>query len=261
VNLAGILGLVFVILSGGLVVVFIFAGRDRSFRYFRTIPAYTRFRRAVGLAVEAGTRLHVALGRGGVTDNEIAPALVGLTVQERVARAASVSDRPPISTTGNGALGILSRDTFSGAYRALGAEDQYDPTRGRVVGLTPFAYAAGALSVIHDEQISANILIGHMGSEAAFLAEAAERSGSLSVMGVDNLPGQAVLFATAQEPLIGEEVFAGGAYLGAGPAHEASLRAQDLLRILIILFILVGSLMTFLGLDRQLEMIMMGLTS
>lgn len=57
-------------------------------------------------------------------------------------------------------------------------------------------------------------MIGNFGSEAALINEAAERSGSLTLAGTDTIPGQAVLYATAQEPLIGEEVFAGGNILG-----------------------------------------------
>jgi hypothetical protein len=47
--------------------------------------------------------------------------------------------------------------------------------------------------------------------------------------------------------LIGEELFAAGAYVGAGASHEASLHVQDILRWLIILAILVGSLLKIVG--------------
>lgn len=258
-NLIGILGAVFVVLGFGLVIVFAVAGRNRPGQHLREIGAFTRLRKAVGLAVESGTRMHISLGRGDISGVEAAPALVGLSMQERVARAASVSDRPPISTTGNGALGILSRDTYSQAYRSMGAEAQFDPISGRVVGLTPLSYAVGTIPVVHDEQISANLVVGHLGSEIAFTNEAAERSGSLTVAGTDNLAGQAVLYASAQEPLIGEEVFAGGAYLGAGPTHESSLRAQDVLRMLVIVIILAASLLKLTGIDRQILDVLAGI--
>jgi hypothetical protein len=45
--------------------------------------------------------------------------------------------------------------------------------------------------------------------------------------------------------LIGEELYAVGAYLKTGPIHIASLRAQDLLRWVIILAILLGSILKF----------------
>jgi hypothetical protein len=253
VNLTGILAFVFLVLGAGLVIGFALAGRKRPRRQFRDIPAFTRLRRSVGLAVEAGTRLHIALGRGDILGIEFGSGLVGLAMQDRIARAASVSDRPPVSTSGNGALGILSRDTFTGAYRSLGAEGQFDPTLGRVVGLTPVSYAAGVMPVVHDEQVSSNLLLGNFGLESALITEAAERSGSLTVAGTDLLQGQAVLYAAAQEPLIGEEVYSGGAYLNAGPVHDASLRAQDILRFLIILLLLTGALLRFLGIDQPLQ--------
>jgi hypothetical protein len=250
VNLTAIFGFVFVVLSVGLVIILAAAGRSRTGRSLREIPAFARLRRSVGLAVESGTRLHISLGRGDLTGMEGASALVGLAMQERIARAASISDRPPVATAGNGAIGVLSRDTFSASYRAIGASEQLDPTLARVVGLTPMSYAAGAVPVIHDENITANILWGHMGSEAALINEAAERTGSLTIAGTDHIPGQAVLYAAAQEPLIGEEVFAGGAYLGAGRIHEASLRMQDLLRLLIIFLILGSLVLRLVGLDQ-----------
>ncbi len=248
-NLTGIVGLVFVLLFFGLIVVLAVTGRNRSGPQLREIPAFARLRKAVGLAVEAGTRLHISLGNGPLTGLQGASALMGLNVLGRIARAASISDRPPVATSGDGTLTILTQDTLRGAYQALGAEGQYEHTSGRLTGLTPFSYAVGTMPVIRDEQVSANVLIGHFGSEVALINDAAEQSGSLTIAGTDSLPGQAVLYASAQEPLIGEEVFAGGAYLGSGGIHEASLRTQDLLRILVVLFILATAILRLFGLD------------
>jgi hypothetical protein len=248
-NLTGIVGLIFVLLFFGLIIVLAVAGRNRPGLQLREIPAFARLRKAVGLAVEAGTRLHVSVGSGPLSGLQGASALIGLNVLGRIARAASISDRPPVATSGDGSLAILTQDTLRGAYQALGAEGQYEHTSGRMTGLTPFSYAAGTLPVIFDEQISANVLIGHFGSEVALITDASERSESLTIAGTDNLPGQAVLYATAHEPLIGEEVFAGGAYLGSGAIHEASLRTQDLLRILVILFIIATAILRLLNLD------------
>jgi hypothetical protein len=250
VDLAPILGLIFTLVMTGLVVFFFTAGRDRFGRNFREIPAFTKLRQAVGIAVEAGTRLHISVGRGGITGPESAPAFAGMTMLDRVARAASVSDRPPVATSGDGALTILTQDTLRGSYRALGVESHYDPTSGRVVGLTPFSYAAGALPVVYDEQIAANLLNGHFEGEVGLINEAAERKGSLVIAGSESITGQAVIYATASDPLIGEEAFTGGAYLGAGPMHDASLHAQDVMRWVLIVLILAGSVIKLFGLDQ-----------
>ena len=80
------------------------------------------------------------------------------------------------------------------------------------------------------------------------IADATEQNGGLSLAGSDSIPAQAVLLATAQEPLIGEELYAAGAYTGVHPIHKASLRAQDILRWLVMGVILVGSGLKLLGL-------------
>jgi hypothetical protein len=56
-----------------------------------------------------------------------------------------------------------------------------------------------------------------------------------------------VLFASTQDELIGEELFATSAYLGAGVSHRASLTLQDLLRWLVILTLLGGTVAKILG--------------
>jgi hypothetical protein len=55
------------------------------------------------------------------------------------------------------------------------------------------------------------------------------------------------LYAAAQEPLIGEELYAGGAYLGSGLMHLASLRTQDIFRWVIVAIILLGAIAKLVG--------------
>ncbi len=113
--------------------------------------------------------------------------------------------------------------------------------------MTPFSYAAGALFPILDEDVSANILVGGFDAEVGLLTDTAERKNSFTLAAADSLPAQAILYASAQEPLIGEELYAAGAYTQAGRAHIASLYVQDILRWLIVLVILGGAVMKLLA--------------
>jgi hypothetical protein len=244
----GILGLVFVLVFLALIVLFVVYERSHQGRPLRPIPAFDRIRREIGLAVEAGKRLHITLGRGSITGQEAGSALIGLQVLERISRTASISDKPPVATSGDGSLAILSQDTSQAVLRSTGGESQFDPATGRLAGLTPFAYAAGTIPVILDEQVAATIVAGHFGSEVALITDAADRNGSMTLAGSDNLSAQAVIYATAAEPLIGEELYAAGAYLNAGPAHQASLRAQDIIRWVLVGVILTGAALKLIGL-------------
>jgi hypothetical protein len=172
---------------------------------------------------------------------------------EKLSSSASTGDKPPIVTSGEGALGVLAQDTLRGTYQRIGLSEQFDPISSQVVGLTPFSFAAGTLSLVSDEKTGANLLAGNFGSEVALITDAGDRSDTLTLAGTDNLPAQSILFATAHEPLIGEELYAGGAYLDAGPMHDASLKAQDILRWVLVIVIVLGIAANILGLD---EMIM-----
>ena len=228
-------------------IIFNLLERRPSGYQLRRVSAFTRLSRAIGLSVEDGSRLHLSIGRGSLTGPESAAALAGLSMLERIAHRIGVSDRPAVVTSGDGALSILSRNTLKSAYKAIEEEAQYDPNAGRLSGITPFSYVAGTLPLIFDEQVSTNVIAGHFGGEVALLTDAGERSGSLTLGGTDSLPGQAVLYATAQEPLIGEELYAGGAYLCAGGMHIASLRVQDIFRWILVLVILLGSIAKLAG--------------
>jgi hypothetical protein len=240
-----IVALIFVLVFFGLMLGVAFLSRKREAPGLREIPAFKRLQRAIGLAVEDGSRLHVSLGRGQMLSRQSAIGYVGLSILDRIGRSTSISDRPPVATSGEGSLGILSQDSQRAAAKYLGVES--DPMWGRVTGLTPLSYAAGTLSFIEEEEIGANLLIGSFGNEVALITDAAERKEGMTLGGTDNLTGQAVLFAAAQEPLIGEETYAGGAYLGAGRMHTASLYAQDILRWVLIGLILIGALLKLFG--------------
>jgi hypothetical protein len=214
---------------------------------FRPIEAYERLNRAVGLSVESGTRLHISLGRGNLFTSRGASALAALAMLRKLSERTSLSDRPPVVTSGDASLAILSQDTLQAGYRAAAAEEQYRFSTGRLTGLTPFSYAAGTIPVTRDENVSTNIFLGDFGPESALLVEAAERENSTVIAASDNISAQSVFYVSSPDPLIGEELFAAGAYVGAGVTHEASLTVQDILRWLIIVAILIGSLLKLVG--------------
>ncbi|HSG25618.1 MAG TPA: DUF6754 domain-containing protein [Anaerolineales bacterium] len=230
-----------VVTFAGLMVVIYLIIQQREERHLRDIPSFYRLKGTVELAVEDGTRIHVAIGRGDVLSPRGAAALVGLSMLREISMVASESDYPPLATAGDGLLGILAQDTMRSTARALNLT-RTNADMGRVTGLTPFSYSAGVMPLIFDENVSSNLLIGSFSNEVALITSAGERSQTRTLAGTDNLPGQAILYATAHEPLVGEEMYAGGAYLGAGPMHEASLHTQDVIRWITIGLIIVFSI-------------------
>lgn len=240
------LGLALAALSG----LFLFVlSRVRQARLprLRAIPAVARLYRFFGLSVEDGTRLLVGLGGQSLLARNAGAALAGLSLLRELSLKASVSDRPPMAVAGESALAFLAQDTLEAGCRAVGAGEFFQPVMGRLAGMTPFSSAAAAIPMLGDEQVSLAALAGNFGVEAGLLSEAADRSRVLLIGGTSDPAGQSVLYATAPEALIGEELFAAPVYLAGTPGMAASLTLQDILRWLVILGLLLGSSLKILG--------------
>jgi hypothetical protein len=239
----------FFLVAGSATLLLIFTILKRkSAPTFREIGAFVQLRKAVNQAVEDGSRLHVSLGHGSLTSTRGAAGLAGLSALGHLADQTSTSDRTPIATSGEGGLTVLSREVLQASFLKATAGGHFDDSGARLTGLTPFSYAAGTLPVMHDEHVSANILLGDIGVEAGLLSEAAERQDCFLLAASDSLPAQAVLYASAREPLIGEELYAAGEYIHHSPMHAASLKIQDILRWVLIVSILLGAFLKLAGL-------------
>ena len=238
-----------IILACALLLFAITLWRRKSPATLREIPALSRLNRILGLSIEDGTRLHISLGSGSLLDARGGSALAGLSMLRHIAENTSVSDKPSVASAGDPTLGLLTQDTLQAGYQAAGVEESYMPTAGRVTGLSPFGYAAGAMSILQNENVSANIMIGHFGPEVGLLTETSDRENVTMIGASDDLTGQAVLFANTPDALIGEELFAASAYLEAGASHVASLTVQDILRWFVILALLGGTVAKLLGMQ------------
>ncbi len=252
-----IIGLGVVVVFAGLIGFFTAraARRRGAPAVLRRIDAFHTLPQTVGQAVETGRRLHLSLGTGSLGNASTAATLAGVTVLDQISAAAAVSDKPLIVTSADGATMLLAQDTLRNVYARQNALGRYDPYSSQAVGLTPISYGAAQTTLQKDEAVAGTILIGSVGTEAVLLAEAAHRQGVTTLAGSDNPATQAVLFASADHPLIGEDLFAGGAYIGGAPAHVGSLQAQDILRLLIAGAIVAGVIFqTVSDLPRLLEL-------
>ncbi|MGQ0602898.1 MAG: DUF6754 domain-containing protein [Anaerolineales bacterium] len=214
----------------------------------REVDALQSLPGMVGAAVESGKRLHLSLGNGALGQSDTATVLAGLTAASQIAAVAVVSDKAPLVTTTDGAAMLLAEDVMKSVYVEQNAADRYEGDVARVAALSPASFGAAMTTLVSDEAVSGNVLIGPVGAESVLLAEAGRRAGATTLAGTDNVAAQAALFAAADHSLIGEDVYATGAYLSREDAHVASLQAQDIIRWLLVAVIVGGALARTLGL-------------
>ncbi|MHB1481660.1 MAG: DUF6754 domain-containing protein [Bellilinea sp.] len=247
ISFVEVAGLVLILAAAGIMIWYRIMINKKGNPEFRQMAAFDRLKKAVGLAVEDGSRIHVTLGKSSLTQASNPSALAALATLDRIGSYASMSDRPPIATSGDGGLALLSQDTLKAVYRGANAPEMYDPNRVYMSGITPLSYIAGTLPIVTDEDVSAHVMIGNFGPEIGLLTEAATAEGAFTLAASDSLPAQAVIYASAEEPLIGEELFAAPAYLKPSAAHSASIKTQDFLRWGVIGVLIAGSILKLVG--------------
>jgi hypothetical protein len=222
------------------------AVRTRYPASFRKIEAINRLKRAIGMSVEDGSRLHISLGSAQLTDPSNPSALIGLSTLHRVGQLTSTSDLPPVVTTGSGSLMVLSQDALKLISVETNTQALYDPNQASMAGATPFSYAVGTMESLSNIGVNGNVLIGNFGTEAGLLCETLDK-GRVSITGSDSITAQSIFFAVTQDTLIGEELFALPAYLAVNPAHQASLRVEDIFRIVTGSALIAGSVLKIMG--------------
>lgn len=208
----------------------------RPIRAFAALPAL------VDEAIESDRTVHVSFGNAGVGAETTLTALVGAEALQALAERAAIGDRSPVVTLSD-PLGLaLAQDSLRRAYIARGVPGRFDNMAAMWLPQGPgsLAFAAGAASLASDERASANVLIGRFGAEMVVIGEMGARREMTQVAGSDVLEGQAVAYAVSEMPLIGEEMFVGGAYLSRDPVKRGGVLAQDALRIGVIVVVVVS---------------------
>lgn len=242
-----LIGLMIIGLAAALMLVFTAQAR-RSPLPMRPIKAMEHLARAVGLTVEDGRRIHISFGRGEFLDSHAASTVTNTGLLKEVLKRSAGSDRPPSITSGDGLSTLLAVDTLYSSRQGGISSDRIDARRGRLAGTSPMSYAAGVLPALQSEQTSMLVAGGMLGAEISLIIDTAEDE-SVNILAASDSPvGQAVAFASPVDVLLGEEIFGLPAYLNPGSIYAGSLLAQDALRWILILFLIMGAILRAIGL-------------
>jgi len=213
----------------------------------RPIKAFDHLTQAMGRAAESGRPIHVGLGTGGVGDATTVESMAALTLLDQLAQKAAAYDAQPLVTTADPVLMIAAGDRVRQWYARHHFLDGFDAARIRLVAPDRTAYAAGVADMLGNESLSGSVLLGAFGDEYLLMGEVGARQGYAQVAGATDPTVLPVVLATSDQPLLGEEIFASGAYLGKLPAHVGSLFTQDWMRVFLVLIILIGVAVKSLG--------------
>jgi hypothetical protein len=234
---------------GGLILLLLFAilqfiliARFRTARrppHFRAISAFHLLRGQMGRAVESGRELHVSIGTGGVSGDDAATTLAGLALAESLANEATASGIAPIVTTADPTSALLAEDAVRRPYVRQGNLSEFPRGAARLTAMNPTQYAAATMDSLNHEPVLTNIMAGVFGAEAGLIDQAAHNNDLPQLFGAADPRALAVMTTSTDNVLMGEEMYAAKAYLRVQTPHLASLRAADIVRIVIAILIVI----------------------
>jgi hypothetical protein len=212
--------------------------------YIRRIAGLNAVDEAIGRATELGRKVIFVPGIQSVSDIQ---TIAALAILGHVARASArygtdldCPNRDPFTF-------VSARETVRSAFLAEGRPDLFREEMVNYVTYDQFAYTAAVSGRMVRERPAANFLIGHFFAESLILAETGQSTGAIQIAGTAD-PSQLPFFvASCDYTLIGEELYAAGAYLSREPVLLGSIRGQDIAKALLLLFGLVGIVAATLG--------------
>ncbi len=238
--------LCWVLLSSG-VVIFFTVRSSRWQRQLRLIPGLKAIEEAVGRSTELGKPMVFTTGWGG--DIQRPTTLAALNLLKFIAAKAAAYGTRIIFPTHDPVIAETAREILKVAYAEQGHSDLFRDSDVVFVSPSQFGYAAGVDGIVARSQPGALFLLGTFEGEALILAETGNMSGALQIAGTDSTIQLAFFIVACDYTLIGEELYTASAYLSDDKRIKASMLAQDTLRLLMLILLLVLPVAALLGLN------------
>jgi len=212
--------------------------------YIRKIAGLDALDEAVGRSTEMGKPLLYVPGLSTMSD---VATIASINILERVAKKTAeygvrllVPNRSPIVLT-------VIKQVVKEAYNAVGRPDLFRDEDIMFVSDDQFAFASGVSGIMAREKPGTNLFIGMFWAESLILAESGSATGAIQIAGTDAITQLPFFITACDYTIIGEELYAASAYLSEEPILVGSVKAQDLLKIIILGMLMVGSIFFLLG--------------
>jgi len=205
--------------------------------YIRKIAGLSALDEAVGRATEMGKKMFYIPGIMSLSEIQ---TIASLSILSYVAKQAAVygaflevPNTDPLTFT-------AARETVKQAYMEAGKPDQFKEEMVTYITYDQFAYAASVSGKMVRERPATNFLIGSFYAEALIFAETGQSIGAIQIAGTADVT-QLPFFVTACDyTLMGEELYAASAYLSREPVLLGSIKAQDMVKAILLAITGIG---------------------
>lgn len=212
--------------------------------FIRRIAGLDAIDEAIGRATEMGKPIFYVPGIGGMSSiSTIASAFILGEVSKKVAQYDSQIKVPhfdPVVMT-------VCKEVVKQSYMEAGRPDSYREDINHFVSQDQFSYAASVDGMISREKPAACFYMGHFMAESLLLAEVGATSGAIQIAGTDVEHQLPFFFTACDYTLIGEELYAAGAYLSKEPMLLSALKVQDFGKLFVMVSVFFGMILVAIG--------------
>ena len=214
--------------------------RGRRDYPMREIGGLKAIEEAIGRATEMARPLLFTPGWGG--DIQRPTTIASMNILSRVAETTARYDCELIYPTHDPVIMSVAQEVIRESYARAGHPDRVREDNIMYVSPSQFGYAAAVDGLIARKRPASVFLLGTFEAESLILAETGNTIGAIQIAGTDSTIQLAFFIVACDYTLIGEELFAASGYLSGDQSILSSVRAQDILKILIVIIIILATI-------------------
>lgn len=233
--------LIATLIFGMLVFIMINQAKQGKDLFVRPIAGIQEIDNAIGRATEMGKPILFVPGLSGISD---VATLAGLAILGRVAKKSAEYDTRILVPVRDYLVLPIAQEIVKEAHYEAGRPDTYDKGSVFFITDTQFAFVAGVNGVMIREKTATNFYMGMFWAEALLMTETGSTTGAIQIAGTDAVTQIPFFITTCDYTLIGEELYAASAYLAREPLQLGTLKATDYTKMLILIFIILGTLLS-----------------
>ncbi|MCD6352141.1 MAG: hypothetical protein J7M26_08470, partial [Armatimonadetes bacterium] len=237
-------GVLLGVLLYGAIVFFSLRTAQRRELYIRPIAGLQAVEDAIGRATEMGQPLLYVSGLAGVSSIS---TIASMLILGHLARRTAAYETPVLVPCTDPLVMAAEREIVREAHLEAGHPEAFRPENIFFITDSQFGYVAAVDGIIMRERPAACFYMGYFYAESLILAETGNVAGAVQIAGTD-ADTQLPFFITACDyTLMGEELYAAGAYLSRHPMLVAQLKGQDIGKTILAALLVVGVLLATLS--------------
>jgi len=215
---------------------------------WRKIAGLEALEEVVGRAAEMGKSVHFTPGYDSLTSSTSPQTVAGLAVFAELAKLCARYDVPLICSVGDSTVLGVAAELYKQAYMAEGKLDRARPEEAiRYLSGSQFAFASAVVGIAEREKPAGNVMVGPFYAESMMFSEVFYRIGAIQVAGTARIYQIPFFAIICDYVIIGDEMFATGAYLTKEPYGVSSIFVQDLFKVFALALTIVGLIAIHLG--------------